>query len=40
MKIVNMNSTARENMGIDQYWLVGFTEGDGSFSTNKLGAPH
>ena len=36
MKIVNMNSTARENMEIDQYWLIGFTEGDASFSTNKL----
>ena len=36
IKIVNMNSTARENMEIDPYWLVGFTEGDGSFSTNKL----
>ena len=36
MKIVNINSTARENTEIDPYWLVGFTEGDGSFSTNKL----
>lgn len=36
MQIVNINSTARENMEIDPYWLVGFTEGDGSFSTNKL----
>lgn len=36
IKIVNMNSTARENMEIDQYWLIGFTEGDASFSTNKL----
>ena len=36
IKIVNMNSTARENMQINQYWLIGFTEGDASFSTNKL----
>lgn len=36
IKIINMNSTARENMEIDQYWLIGFTEGDATFSTNKL----
>jgi len=33
IKIVNINSTARQNMEIDQYWLIGFTEGDAS---NKL----
>lgn len=36
MKIVNLNSIARENMIIDKYWLIGFTEGDGCFSANKL----
>ena len=36
IKIININSTARENMEIDQYWLIGFTEGDATFSTNKL----
>jgi len=36
IKIVNLNSTARENMEIEQYWLIGFTEGDATFSTNKL----
>ncbi len=36
MKDVNRNSTARKNMEIDKYWLTGFTEGDDSFSTNKL----
>lgn len=36
IKIININSTARENMEIEQYWLIGFTEGDTTFSTNKL----
>lgn len=36
MKIVNLNSIARENMIINKYWLLGFTEGDGCFSSNKL----
>lgn len=36
MKFINQNSKARENMIIDKYWLIGFTEGDASFSTNKL----
>jgi len=36
IKIVNMNSIARENMVIDKYWLIGFTEGDATFSTNNL----
>jgi len=36
MKIVNQNSIARENMEIDKYWLIGFTEGDGCFGANKL----
>jgi len=36
IKIVNLNSTARENMEIEQSWLIGFTEGDATFSTNKL----
>lgn len=36
MKTVNLNSTARKNMEIEQYWLIGFTEGDATFSTNKL----
>lgn len=36
IKTINLNSTARENMEIDKYWLIGFTEGDATFSTNKL----
>nr|QDG01226.1 LAGLIDADG endonuclease [Scytalidium sp.] len=36
IKIVNMNTTAREYMEINEYWLIGFTEGDATFSTNKL----
>ena len=36
MKIVNQNAIARENMEIDRYWLIGFTEGDGCFGANKL----
>lgn len=36
MKIINQNSKARENMIIDKYWLIGFTEGDATFSLNKL----
>ena len=36
MKIVNLNSKARENMEINKYWLIGFTEGDGCFGANKL----
>lgn len=36
MKDVNINSIARENMEINNDWLIGFTEGDGSFSWNKL----
>lgn len=36
MKLINKNSKARENMIIDRYWLIGFTEGDVTFSSNKL----
>jgi hypothetical protein len=36
MKLINQNSKARENMTIDEYWLIGFTEGDATFSSNKL----
>lgn len=36
IKIVNKNATARANMEINKEWLIGFTEGDGCFSTNKL----
>ena len=36
MKIVNLNAKARENMKINKYWLIGFTEGDGCFGANKL----
>lgn len=36
MKIVNKNATARANLEINKEWLIGFTEGDGCFSTNKL----
>ena len=36
MKLINQNSKARENMIIDKYWLIGFTEGDATFSLNKL----
>jgi hypothetical protein len=36
MKLINQNSKARENMIIDKYWLIGFTEGDATFSSNKL----
>ena len=36
MKTVNLNSKARENMEINKYWLIGFTEGDGCFGANKL----
>lgn len=36
IKIVNINSIARENMDIDKHWLIGFTEGDATFSTNNL----
>jgi hypothetical protein len=36
MKFINKNSKARENMIIDKYWLIGFTEGDATFSSNKL----
>lgn len=36
MKIVNINYKARENMEINKYWLIGFTEGDGCFGTNKI----
>jgi len=36
MKLINQNSKARDNMIIDEYWLIGFTEGDATFSSNKL----
>ena len=36
IKIINKNSIARENMDIDENWLIGFTEGDATFSTNNL----
>jgi len=36
MKLINLNSKARENMIIDKYWFIGLTEGDSTFSSNKL----
>lgn len=36
MKLINQNSKARENMIIDEYWLIGFTEGYATFNSNKL----
>ena len=36
MIIINQNSKARENMIINKYWLIGFTEGDATFSSNNL----
>ena len=38
MKLIDQNSKARENMIRDEYWLIGFTEGDATFSSNKLKA--
>lgn len=36
MKNVNAKAVARKNVSITINWLIGFTEGDGSFSTNKI----
>lgn len=36
MKVSNKNSVARKNIPINKYWLIGFTEGDATFSTNKF----
>jgi hypothetical protein len=36
MKLIDQNSKARENMIRDEYWLIGFTQGDSTFSSNKL----
>lgn len=35
MKNVNITSRSRSNICISDYWLGGFTDGDGSFSSNK-----
>lgn len=36
MKDVSENSTASKGAVITKNWLAGFTEGEASFSTNKL----